>query len=41
MARIINFYVPTSHRGKTKKQAPPAERGKVITFTSALKRKSA
>jgi len=41
MARIINFYIPASYRHKTKKQTPPAERGKLISFSSALRVKSA
>lgn len=40
MARIIRFYVPASFR-KTKKETPPAARGRVIIFTRVPRRKSA
>ena len=41
MARIINFYIPTSYQ-RTNKQTPPlTERGKLIMFTRIPRRKSA
>jgi len=40
MAKIIDFYVPSSFRKKATKWIPPEEQGKVIPFGSP-QRKSA
>ena len=40
MARIINFYIPSSYQ-RTKKETPLTERGKLIIFTRIPRRKSA
>ena len=40
MAKIIEFYVPTSFRKKATKWIPPEQYGKVIPF-DILQRKSA
>ena len=42
MARIIRFYVPVSYLKKAGKQSVHlGERGKVISITSGMRRKSA
>jgi len=38
MARIINFYVPTSYRPKTQRQSAPGSMGKIIPFAAAGRR---
>jgi hypothetical protein len=38
MAKIIEFFVPSSFRKKAAKWIPPEEYGKVIPFTSPVKK---
>lgn len=38
MAKIIQFYVPSSFRKKVSKWIPPEHRGKVLTFALQQKK---
>jgi len=38
MAKIIEFYIPSSFRKKASKWVPPEQNGKVIPFASPQKK---